>query len=172
MTRSTPHPWRGDHVPGSPTVVVGVMPGHRSSVVRVAAGLARRMQAELVCVWADAGRVLVAEDPDGTLHTAPLDPDAVDDGEQVAEEHELARDLAATLDGAGVAWRFVYTVGEASHALRDVARHQHAVMIAVGPRRPGLAGWMNHVVGGTVAGRLAHTQHLPVVVIPPVQEDA
>ena len=41
-----------------------------------------------------------------------------------------------------------------------------AWMIALGTRRAGLGGWMNHLVGGSTAGRLAHTQPVPVTIVP------
>ena len=63
-------------------------------------------------------------------------------------------------------WRFVYTVGEASQALARVGREADAAMIVVGSRRPGLGGWMNHLIGGSTAGHLAHTQPLPVTIVP------
>ena len=63
-------------------------------------------------------------------------------------------------------WRFVYTVGEATHVLAAAAREHDAWMIAVGSRRSGLGGWMNHLVGGSTAGRLAHTQSIPVTIVP------
>ncbi|GEL99257.1 universal stress protein [Cellulomonas terrae] len=173
MTRSAPHPWHGTPVPGTPTVVVGVLPRQSPTVVLGAAALARAMGASLVCVWADPARTLVAEEPDGTLVTTPLDPDHADrlDGDGVAET-AMAEQLAAHLEGSGVTWRFVYTVGEASRALARVARETGAAQIVIGSRRPGVGGWMNHLIGGSTAGRLAHTQPFPVTIVPVSPEGA
>lgn len=167
MTTSLPHVWHGTHHPGAPVVVVGVTPGQPPAVVQVAADLAARMSADLVCVWADPSRVAVGRDEDGALRTVPLDPDAVDDDALVPEEERTLDELEHALAGRTLAWRFVYAVGEPARALDEAARDTDALLIAVGPRRPGLSGWMDRLVGGTVAGHLAHTQHRPVLVIPP-----
>lgn len=151
--------------PDGPTVVVGVLPGQSPTVVQQAAGLARAMRADLVCVWSDAARTVVAREPDGTLVTTPLDPDHVDDpGDEV--ERSVAVEVERNLEGSDVPWRFVYTVGEASRELGRVAGDAGAAMIVVGSRRPGLGGWMNHLIGGSTAGHLAHTQPLPVTIVP------
>lgn len=172
MTRSTPHPWHGTPVSGAPTVVVGVIPAQKPVVVHRAASLARSMGADLLCVWSDPARSFVAEEPDGTLVTTPLDPDHADstEGDGVAET-ALAAELERSLEGADVAWRFVYTVGEASRALARVAAGSGAVLLVIGSRRPGLGGWMNHLIGGSTAGHLAHTQSLPVTIVPQSPEE-
>ncbi|GEK23476.1 universal stress protein [Cellulomonas xylanilytica] len=172
MTRSAPHPWHGVVEPGAPTLVVGVLPNQPPTVVRRAASLAHAMRASLVCVWADPARSLVGEEPDGTLVTTPLDPDHVDSRERdgVAET-ALGEQLATDLGDVDVPWRFVYTVGEASRALARVARETGALQIVLGSRRPGIGGWMNHLIGGSTAGRLAHTQPVPVTIVPLCVED-
>jgi len=153
--------------PGESTVVVGVIPGQSPTVVLQAAGLARAMGAGLVCVWSDAARTVVAREPDGSLVTTPLDPDHVDEpGDEVAAEASVAAEVERNLEGSDVPWRFVYTVGEASRELARTARETGAAMIVVGSRRPGLGGWMNHLIGGSTAGHLAHTQPLPVTIVP------
>ncbi|WP_421742938.1 universal stress protein [Cellulomonas sp.] len=167
MTRSAPHAWHGVPTPDGPAVVVGVIPGQSAAVVQEAARLARAMSAGLVCVWSDAARTFVARDPDGTLVTTPLDPDHVDDREdEVAAEVELAAEVERVLEGSDVPWRFVYTVGEASRELARLGQESGAAMIVIGSRRPGLGGWMNHLIGGSTAGHLAHTQPLPVTIVP------
>ncbi|MEZ0447636.1 universal stress protein [Cellulomonas sp. ICMP 17802] len=172
MTRSAPHPWHGTPVAGAPVVVVGVLPRQSPSVVQHAARLAGAMAGQLVCVWADGARSFVAEEPDGTLVTTPLDPDHVDsrEGDGVAET-AVAAEVERNLEGQDVAWRFVYTVGEASRALARVGRESGAAMIVIGSRRPGLGGWMNHLIGGSTAGHLAHTQPLPVTIVPQTPEE-
>jgi nucleotide-binding universal stress UspA family protein len=172
VTRSAPHAWHGTPDAGAPTVVVGVIPGQKPVVVHRAAALAGSMGASLLCVWSDPARTFVAEEPDGTLVTTPLDPDHADssEGDGVAET-ALASEIARNLDGADVPWRFVYTVGEASRALARVARESGAALIVIGSRRPGLGGWMNHLIGGSTAGHLAHTQPLPVTIVPQTPEE-
>ena len=172
MTRSTPHPWHGSPVVGAPTVVVGVIPGQKPVVVQRAAALAGPLGASLLCIWSDPARTYVAEEPDGTLVTTPLDPDHADssEGDGVAER-ALAAELEQHLDGVDVPWRFVYTVGEASRALARVARESGATLIVIGSRRPGIGGWMNHLIGGSTAGHLAHTQPLPVTIVPQTPQE-
>ncbi|NCT89373.1 universal stress protein [Cellulomonas sp. APG4] len=172
MTTSLPRAWHGTHLPGTPVVVLGVTPGLPASVVRAAADLSVRMGADLVCVWADPSRVAVGQDDDGTLRSVPLDPDAVDEDAVVPEEERTIDELEHALAGRSLAWRFVYAVGDPARALDEVAHRTDALLIAVGPRRPGLAGWMDRLVGGTVAGHLVHTQHRPVLVVPPARPDA
>jgi hypothetical protein len=45
-------------------------------------------------------------------------------------------------------------------------------MIIVGTRKPNFAGTLREFINGSVASRLAHRQHRPVVVLPrrPVRE--
>lgn len=166
MARSAPHPWHGTPLTGARAVVVGVIPEQSARVVHGAAELAQALGTNLVCVWSDTSRTLVATDNDGSLETTPLDPDHVDSGDSVAAEWDLATEVGDRLSGYKGPWRFVYTVGEATHALARVAHEHDAWMIAVGSRRAGLGGWMNHLVGGSTAGRLAHTQPVPVTIVP------
>lgn len=166
MTRSAPHSWHGTPDPQRPTIVVGVMPGQAAAVVRAAASIAAAMSASMVCVWSDAGRSLVARQVDGALVTTPLDPDRLDAGDDVPADEALHEELAAELADHDGPWLLVYTVGEVARSLVEASREHSASMIVVGTHRPGLAGWMNHAIGGSVAGHLSHTQHLPVTIIP------
>lgn len=165
MNRSLPHHWHGGAVPPGRPVVVGVVPDQQPVVVQEAGALAQSMGVGLICVWADASHVFVGDEPDGAFDATPLDPDQDDDaGTADADlERRLERDLA----DVAVPWLFVYTVGETARALAAVAAQHDARLVAVGPRRPGLVGWMDEAVGGSVAGRLAHTQHRPVLIVPP-----
>ena len=171
MSRSRLHQGHGDPPSKRAPVVVGVVPQQSADLVRRAASLARDMGAGLLCVWVDGSRALVGQDDDGTLLTTPVDPDQDDDSAVLAEDR-LLRHLEDVLAESSVSWRFVYTVGEVARGLSGVADQNDAALIVVGTRRPGLAGWMNQLVGGSVAGRLAHTQHRPVTVIPPATRDS
>lgn len=79
----------------------------------------------------------------------------------------VVQEAGALAQSMGVGLICVYTVGETARALAAVAAQHDARLVAVGPRRPGLVGWMDEAVGGSVAGRLAHTQHRPVLIVPP-----
>ena len=74
-------------LPETRTVVVGVLPEQPLWVVQVAGEYAKAFDAELVCVAADATRYAYQELPDGTLLTAPVEPDLA------AVERELRRTM-------------------------------------------------------------------------------
>ena len=84
------------------TVVVGILPEQPLWVVQVAGEYAKAFDAELVCVAADATRYAYQELPDGTLLTAPVDPDlgAV---EPMFSDERLA-EIGEVLAPLGVAW--------------------------------------------------------------------
>ncbi|ROS30583.1 universal stress protein [Cellulomonas sp. PhB150] len=147
-------------------VVVGVHAGQDLRVVDAAAGLARRLAAGLVAVWVDPTRVVVRRETDGTLDLTPVDPDDDDVLGQVTAADELAERIGQHLAADGPTWRFVYAAGEVAHELAAVVAQHSTAYVVVGSRRPGLAGWMNEAIGGSIAGRLAHTQAVPVVVVP------
>jgi nucleotide-binding universal stress UspA family protein len=163
MSRAHARAWRGA-VPDQ-VVVAGIHPRQDLRVLGVANDLARRLGVGLVGVWVDPSRVVVGHEANGSLDLTPLDPD----GEDLLGEVPTADDLEAHVAGqvaAGVSWRFVYTAGEVAPALAAVCHDYDVALVVVGSRRPGLGGWMNEVIGGSVAGRLAHTQSVPVVVVP------
>lgn len=169
---SASRPWPGP-APESP-LVLGVEPDQDRHLVVRAARIAARMGTGIVCTWVDTTHVRAAESVvgiDGTIPTAPLDPDSVDEGTDAAElAGILVARLAEVLDPLHVAWCFSYRVGEATRGLTAEARERDAAMIVVGARRPGFGGWMNEMIGGSVAGRLAHTQAVPVLVLPTKHE--
>ncbi|GIG21065.1 hypothetical protein Cch01nite_17890 [Cellulomonas chitinilytica] len=164
MSRTRPRPWSGP-VPERP-LVVGVQPDQAPTVLEQAAGIALALGTGLVCVWVDPSQVVVTVEPDGTWDTTPVDPDRDDDVDGSPAEATLFTHVRDLLADAGVPWRFEYAVGETARGLHAAAEAHDAALIAVGTRRPGFGGWMTEVVGGSVAGRLAHTQDRPVLVIP------
>jgi nucleotide-binding universal stress UspA family protein len=163
MPVSRPRPWTGK--PVARPVVLGVHLEQPSRVVHHAVGLADALSTGLVCVWADTSHVLAAQGSDGSVSTVPLDPDQAD-LEAGAPETELVARLETELAGWNGSWRFVYAVGDVAHVLGATADAYDAPLVAVGTRRPGFGGWMNELIGGSVAGRLAHTQSRPVLMIP------
>lgn len=54
----------------------------------------------------------------------------------------------------------------ADDMLALVADEHDARTTVVGTHRPGLVHWMSQVVASSVAGRLAHTQRRPVLLVP------
>ena len=71
-------------------------------------------------------------------------------------------ELKFTRDSTGVITAKVLEIS----SLARVARESGATLIVIGSRRPGIGGWMNHLIGGSTAGHLAHTQPLPVTIVP------
>ena len=59
-------------------IVVGVTQKQPLTVLREAARFARLFNAALVCANVDAGSYVVAEHPDGSVESRPIDPDQPD----------------------------------------------------------------------------------------------
>ena len=146
-------------------IVVGVTPKQPLAVLRHAARFARQFEAVLVCANVEAGSYVVAEHPDGSVESRPIDPDqpywntAVFDG-------DLAHRIRSIADQQGVRVEFRELAGDIAHALGHLAAVLDAEMIIVGSRRGGLRSSMHDFLGGSVAAHLAHRQPRPVVVVP------
>jgi nucleotide-binding universal stress UspA family protein len=146
-------------------IVVGVTPRQPLTVLRQAVGFARQFNAVLVCANVEAGSYVVAEHPNGSVESRPIDPDqpdwntAIFDGSLAARIRDIA-------DKEGVRVEFRELAGDIAHALGRLAEVLNADMIIVGSRRGGLRSTMHEVVGGSVAAHLAHRQPRPVVIIP------
>ncbi|MCK9793905.1 universal stress protein [Isoptericola sp. 4D.3] len=137
-------------------VLVGVPHDRRPGVPRQAADLAVALGADLLCVAVDEAALREAS---GAV--APVDPDG-----DAPPGDGLREAVAAALSGSPVRWRLERTAGDPAAELARLAAAHDAVLIVVGARRPGVLGWATHLVGGTVAGRLVHSQPRPVVVLP------
>lgn len=148
-----------------PRIVVGVEPDRVETVADTAVEFAQRFQADLVFVYVDVSRYSVAELPDGSIESLPVDPE---DGEKRIEQFtdELSRAITRALDGSGVEWSCRALAGSRSYELAGVAREVDAPMIIVGTRDRGFLGSMREFFNGSVAVQLAHSQERPVVVVP------
>lgn len=151
------------------TIVVGVLPEQPLWVLQVAAEYAASFDAELICVAADSARYAYQELPDGSLLTAPIDPDLAAMGPMLSEDR--VEEIRAVLAPSGVRWSIRETVGLAADALMEVAEQEDALMIVVGTRPGGFRGLLRNVLTGSVALRLAHRQYRPVVVVPTAPEE-
>ena len=144
-------------------VVVGVQPGQAHDVVGVAAAVAERFSAPMVCVVVDPALLSAGVRADGSEIIEPIDPDTADsDPQQLPDEDmRVIRDLAAA---RSVDVDFVSRVGDPSHALAAVAEERDAVMIVVGSQagRRRIA----ELLTGSVAAHLTHQQHRPILVVP------
>jgi nucleotide-binding universal stress UspA family protein len=145
--------------------VVGVTPQQPVAVLREAVRLARQFKAVLVCANVEAGSYIVAEHPDGSVESRPIDPDQPDWNAAVFNGG-LAHRIHEVADQEGVRVEFRELAGDIAHALGRLAEVLDAEMIIVGSRRGGLRSTMHDFFGGSVAAHLAHRQPRPVVVVP------
>ena len=108
---------------------------------------------------------------DGRVEHSDIDPDLSDDEQWRRREAGLIASLRQTLRGSGVTWEFRYLAGRADRALTHLARAVDAAVIVVGTGRPGGGGRVQELLQGSVATRLGHHQHRPVLVVPTVVVD-
>jgi len=142
-----------------------VTPKQPVAVLRHAARFARQFEAVLVCANVEAGSYVVAEHPDGSVESRPIDPDQPDWNTAVFDGG-LAHRIRSIADQEGVRVEFRELAGDIAHALGHLAAVLDAEMIIVGSRRGGLRSSMHDFLGGSVAAHLAHRQPRPVVVVP------
>jgi nucleotide-binding universal stress UspA family protein len=146
-------------------IVVGVTPKQPLAVLKHAARFARQFEAVLVCANVEAGSYVVAEHPDGSVESRPIDPDQPDWNTAVFDG-DLAHRIRSIADQERVRVEFRELAGDIAHALGHLAAVLDAEMIIVGSRRGGLRSSMHDFLGGSVAAHLAHRQPRPVVVVP------
>ena len=152
-------------------VIVGVVPDLSPRVTKEAARYALLLGAPLLVVHVDVTRFVTYEDPDGYVHSAPVDMNiAMGEGDLAVVESQAK----ATLEGHGVTWSVRQIVGDPALAMKHLAETVDAKLIVVGTRRRGFGESVREFFTGSVAARLAHRQHRPVLVIPlgePVPDD-
>lgn len=152
-------------------VLVGAVPGLPARVLKEAGRYARLLDAPLVVVHVDVTRFVTYEDPDGYVHSAPIDINLT------AGEADLAivrSEAAAVLEGRDVRWSVKQLVGDPAMAMKHLAEQLDARLLVVGTRKRGLGESIREFFTGSVAARLAHRQQRPILVIPlgePVPDD-
>ena len=144
-------------------VVVGVVPGEPPRVVREAARYAKLLGAPLIIANVDVTRFVTYEDPDGYVHSAPIDIN-VSTGE--AELAAVTAEATALLEGKDVEWSVRQLVGDPALALKHLAEQVDARLLVVGTRKRGFGESIREFFTGSVAARLAHRQTRPVLVVP------
>ena len=147
----------------SGAVILGATPSLPGRVWVEAARYAALFGTELIVAHVDVTRFVTYEDPDGFAHSAPIDLT------RAAASHELERVQAAAeehLSATGVSWSIRTLVGDPAMALKGLADDLDAAVIVVGTRRRGFGETMREFFTGSVAARLAHRQHRPVLVVP------
>jgi nucleotide-binding universal stress UspA family protein len=65
-----------------------------------------------------------------------------------------------------VPWAFRYLAGRPDRALTHLARAVDASAFVIGTRAPGPGSRMREAMEGSVAVRLTHHQHRPVLIVP------
>jgi nucleotide-binding universal stress UspA family protein len=152
-------------------VIVGAIPSQPPRVIREAARYASLFGAPLIVAHVDVTRFVTYEDPDGYVHSAPIDIDLAAGETQLA----LVKDAAASaLDGVAVDWSVRQLVGDPALAIKQLAERSNARLIVVGTRRRGFGETIREFFTGSVAARLAHRQSRPILVVPleePVGDD-
>lgn len=144
-------------------VVVGVQAGQVRDVVTVAAQIAEQFAVPIVCVTVDAALLSAGTRTDGSEIIEPIDPDSAD--ARPVDLPEADRTAIDQIAAARSVQASVLTkVGDPARALAAVAEERDAVMIVVGTQtgRRRITEFFN----GSVAARLAHQQHRPVLVVP------
>ncbi|MGK3952089.1 universal stress protein [Microbacterium sp. I2] len=152
-------------------VIAGVIPDQPPRVLKEAARYAKLFQAPLVVVHVDVTRFVTYEDPDGYVHSAPIDLNIA------AGEGELTKvqDAAASVLGeSGLEWTVRQLVGDPAMALKHFADQIDARLLVVGTRKRGIGESIREFFTGSVGARLAHRQHRPILIVPlgePVADD-
>jgi nucleotide-binding universal stress UspA family protein len=144
-------------------VIVGVVPGEPTRVLREAARYAKLFGAPLVVVNVDVTRFVTYEDPDGYVHSAPIDLNVATGETELAA---VTAETSALLEGRGVDWSIRQLVGDPALAIKHLAEQVDARLIVVGTRKRGFGESIREFFTGSVAARLAHRQTRPVLVVP------
>ncbi|MDQ4215328.1 universal stress protein [Microbacterium capsulatum] len=144
-------------------VIVAVNAGQPPRVLAEGKRYATLLNAPLVVVHVDVTRFVTFEDPDGLVHSAPIDLN-VDTG---AEEFAQVRsETEAAMAGSGLTWTARQLVGDPALAIKHLAGDVDAQLIVVGTRSRGLGESIREFFTGSVAARLSHRQSRPILVVP------
>ncbi|MFD5213776.1 universal stress protein [Microbacterium sp. NPDC058345] len=144
-------------------VIVGMQPGQPGHVLDEAVRYAKLLDVPLVVVHVDVTRFVTYEDPDGYVHSAPIDLN-LEAG--AAEFEEVQREASAVLAEAGITWTARQLVGDPALAIKQLANRLDAQLIVIGTRKRGIGESIREFFTGSVAARLAHRQHRSILVVP------
>ena len=152
-------------------VIVGMQPEQNPRVLQEAIRYATLLSAPLVVVHVDVTRFVTYEDPDGYVHSAPIDMN-VETG--AAEFEHVTEAATKALQGSGLVWTSRQLVGDPALAIKQLAGKLDAQLIVIGTRMRGFGESIREFFTGSVAARLAHRQHRSILVVPldePVPDD-
>jgi nucleotide-binding universal stress UspA family protein len=144
-------------------VIVGVVPNQSPRVVKEGARYARLLDAPLLVVHVDMTRFVTYEDPDGFVHSAPVDLAATTGETELAQ---VRAEASAVLDGHGLDWSVRQLVGDPALAIKHLADDIDARLLVIGTRKRGFGDSVREFFTGSVAARLAHRQRRPILVVP------
>ncbi|MGO2747234.1 universal stress protein [Microbacterium sp.] len=148
-------------------VIVGMQPDQSPHVLSEAARYAKLLGVPLVVAHVDVTRFVTYEDPDGYVHSAPIDLN-IEAGAAEFDDVQVA--AASVLETSGLEWTARQLVGDPALAIKQLANKLDAQLIVVGTRKRGLGESIREFFTGSVAARLAHRQHRSVLVVPLEQE--
>ena len=152
-------------------VIVGVIPDQSPRVLKEGARYAKLFGAPLAVVHVDVTRFVTYEDPDGYVHSAPIDINIATGESELTRVQDAS---AAVLADSGVDFTVRQLVGDPAMAIKHFADQIDARLIVVGTRKRGLGESIREFFTGSVGARLAHRQHRPILVVPlgePVPDD-
>lgn len=147
-------------------VIVGAIPDQPPRVLKEAARYAQLFGAPLIVAHVDVTRFITYEDPDGYVHSAPIDIDITTGEVQLQAVTDAAASVLGESGTAGVEWTVRQLVGDPALAIKQLADASQARLIVVGTRRRGLGESIREFFTGSVAARLAHRQSRPILVVP------
>ena len=152
-------------------VIAGVVPDQSPRVLKEAARYAKLLRAPLAVVHVDVTRFVTYEDPDGYVHSAPIDMNITGGEGDLTNVQDAA---AAVLADSGIDWTVRQLVGDPAMAIKHLADEIDARLLVVGTRKRGFGESVREFFTGSVGARLAHRQHRPILVVPlgePVPDD-
>ncbi|WP_298863130.1 universal stress protein [Microbacterium sp.] len=152
-------------------VIVGIQPGQPAQVMAEAIRYATLLKAPLMVVHVDVTRFVTYEDPDGYVHSAPIDLNLDAGAAEFEDVQKLASDA---LGKSELVWATRQLVGDPALAIKQLADKLDAQLIVIGTRKRGIGESIREFFTGSVAARLAHRQHRSVLVVPqgePVPDD-
>lgn len=159
-----PHPSRLTPFAGHP-IVAGIVVGQPELVTLTAASWATALNVDLYVAYVDPTRITVTEHPDGTVRHTEVSVDAVDDSWRERYD-QIETFLHEVLADSDVTWHFRYLAGRPDRSLTHLARAVDASALVVGAHGHGISTRWHDFVEGSMAARLAHHQHRPVLVVP------
>lgn len=140
------------------TIVVGLDGSDKSlEAARVGVSMARASSAKLLLTT-------VVRPPEGWwgIGGAPPPPEALANA-VVESRRQILDEAESTLELEGIDYDTVEELGEPAMMLAEVCRANEADLLVVGRRG---AGFVERIVLGSVADRLAHSAPCPLLIVP------